>query len=369
MTRASPARRRRRRLLVSLALVLALGALAWPWIDRHVRAARILAGVGAGDPVEGVRERDLTLAGLPARRYATGGGPPVLLVHGVHPAGIDEPRLVRFARLLADAGFVVVTPALPALRELRFDAASADRIGRTAGALAQLEGADAVGIVGISFGGGLALVAAADPAHRDAIAAVWAIGPHHDARRLCRWWRGEAIAGPDGERPAVTPERYGAQVLAYAYAEDYFDDQVPRARRALRAALDGDGARTDRLAAELAPPVRAQLARIRHGGDLDAAAPRLAEVAEAHAAELAAVSPAGRLADARAEVFLLHGRDDPVVAATESRWIAAELPAEARGGLVVTDLIRHAETHALADLSTQWAVIHLVAGALGALDR
>jgi pimeloyl-ACP methyl ester carboxylesterase len=348
--------------------VVVVAAFAWGPVQRHVKAARLLARFeDPGAAVAGVETRETTLAGLRARRYATAdGGPPLLLLHGVHPEGIDEPRLVRFARLLADAGFTVVTPELPALTEFRFDPASVDRVGASARALAAREGVDAVGALGISFGGGLALAAAADPAHRDAFAAIWAVGPHHDARRLARWWRGEPLEGPAGARPSVTPGRYGTQVFAYAYAEDYFDEAPAKGERALRALLDHDLERMRALAAELPPSARAKLEALRHGRDLAPVASRLEAIAEAHADELAALSPAGRLDRIRAPVYLLHGRDDPVIASTESLWIAEELPRSCLGGLVRTGLLGHAD-HRRIELAQKWSVVHLVAGALDAL--
>src|SRR2546423_1561236 len=41
----------------------------------------------------------------------------VLLTSGLHPSGIDEPRLLRLARNLASAGLAVFTPDIPDLSE------------------------------------------------------------------------------------------------------------------------------------------------------------------------------------------------------------------------------------------------------------
>ena len=46
-----------------------------------------------------------------------------LLVSGLHPSGIDEPRLVRISRLLASNGITIVTPDIPELS--RFDVSPA----------------------------------------------------------------------------------------------------------------------------------------------------------------------------------------------------------------------------------------------------
>jgi hypothetical protein len=43
----------------------------------------------------------------------------VLLVAGLHPAGIDEPRLMALSRELAKSKVTVVTPEIPELSHSR----------------------------------------------------------------------------------------------------------------------------------------------------------------------------------------------------------------------------------------------------------
>lgn len=362
--------------VAALVLLLVIVALVWVPASRHVRAARLLvrfenADISSGDvPGGDVRVQDTNLAGLRARRYATSSpGPPVLLLPGVHPAGIDEPRLVRFAHVLAESGYTVFATELPSFVALQLDPEAVGQIGAAARTLAQQERTTAVGVIGISFGGGLALVAAATPEHRDAIGAIWAIGPHHDVGRLVRWWAGGDIEGPDGERPPVPPARYGVQIAAHAYAEEYFGTDAPEARSALRALIEGDTDRAEALAAALPPAARDRWNRLRQGHDLAPVASRLDAVVRNRSEELTALSPAGRLGAIRAPVYLLHGRNDPVVASTESLWIARELPPDRLGGVVRTELIGHADRNPASRLAHKWAVVHLVAGVIAALDK
>src|SRR3954468_24515530 len=56
----------------------------------------------------------------------------ILLVTGVHPGGIDEPRLIDLARDLAGTGVNVVTPEIPDLMEYRLTARVTDTIERAA---------------------------------------------------------------------------------------------------------------------------------------------------------------------------------------------------------------------------------------------
>lgn len=349
------------RIAVALVVLGALVAVAWGPVAAHLAAARLLAGVSDAEPLPSIRRRDETIARLRARTYdaAGGEGAPLLLVHGVHPRGIDEPRLVRFAQLLAREGFRVTTPELESLTRFHVEADTAAQIASCARALAHRAGTARVGVVGISFGGGLALLAAADEPR---IGAVLAIGAHHDARRLARWWTGEAIRGPDGATRSTSSEPYGREVLAHLYAEAYFGEaSAETARAAIEARLRGDREALRQHRDALPTEARRALDAIRDG-----ASPALRVIVEDHDADLAAASPAGQLDDVTAEVFLLHGADDPLVAPSESAWIDSELAPVRRGGLVVTPLLRHAEREDVGVLE-ELRVVHLVAGALRAL--
>jgi pimeloyl-ACP methyl ester carboxylesterase len=351
----------KRRTKIGLAVlfgVTAIGiAIVWTPVRRHVQAGMLLVRFEGSEPPDAVEEADVSLGTLRARRYGTCDGPVVLLLHGVHSLGIDEPRFVRFARLLAGTGMCVTTPEIASLREMRFDARAIDEIDEAARRLARREHRSKVGVIGISFGGGLALMAASR--EHTAIGAVLAIGAHHDAHRLARWWLGDPIEGPGGEQIAIEPERYGAAVLAYAYAGDYLEgvDGIDRAREVLRARIEE---RDEDLV--LSATARARLDPLR--GDLDPVRERLRAIVEAHAGDLAAVSPRGRLASVRAPVFLIHGATDPLIASTEAAWIVSEAP---HAELAVTPIINHAD-RGEGDFSAQFEIVHLMANALAAFE-
>src|SRR5579859_1401291 len=131
-----------RRRLVVFSLFAALLAL-WLPASSHVRAASLLqrfASPEAPGPLgrvarQPIQERDFPLPDTRARIYLpldvkrpSG----IVLVHGVHYKGIDEPRLVRFARSFAAAGVAVLTPEVRELCDYRIDPASIETIGRSA---------------------------------------------------------------------------------------------------------------------------------------------------------------------------------------------------------------------------------------------
>ena len=65
----------------------------------------------------------------------------MVLVHGIHHLGIDEPRLMSFARAGASDGFAVLTPEIAALADYHVDGASIGTIGESAAWLEQRLGA------------------------------------------------------------------------------------------------------------------------------------------------------------------------------------------------------------------------------------
>ena len=168
-----PARRRSRRLrLVVFLLAVAVVVMVRP-ASHHARAASLLMTFADKDakPAAVVEER-LSFARedgetIPARPYVPAGvrnAPGVVLVHGVHHPGIEEPRLERFARAVAGAGVIVMTPAVKELSDYEVAPRSIETVAAAVEALRARLGADKVGLMGMSFGGGISLLTAADHA-------------------------------------------------------------------------------------------------------------------------------------------------------------------------------------------------------------
>jgi hypothetical protein len=126
---------------------------------------------------------------VPARLYIpTGGATRTLAVFpGVHSGGVDEPRLAAFSQRLAATGANVLSMPLPELRRYRITPVSTDTIEDGAAwlladrTLAQL---GHIGLAGVSFAGGLALVAAGRPSLVNRIDLVVALGSHADLPRV-----------------------------------------------------------------------------------------------------------------------------------------------------------------------------------------
>ena len=157
-----------------------------------------------------------------------------LLVPGVHSMGIAEPRLTALAQDLAGSGVAVMTMALPDLMGYQITARSADVIEDAVAWMAaqpDLAPDGRVGMVGISFAGGLSIVAAGRPSIRDKVAYVVSFGGHGDLGRVLHYLAtGEAVQAPG----VVThpPHDYGVAVILYAAADRVVPpEQVGRVAR------------------------------------------------------------------------------------------------------------------------------------------
>lgn len=303
-------------------------------------------------------------------------GRPILLVPGIHAAGIDEPRLINFATEIAAAGHPVITAGLPPLNEYRLSPATTDMIEDAAlwvrGEWApRIPGADDdVGLMGISFGGGLAVVAASRLADRAAW--VLSLGGHGDLARTLRYLAGGSRAA--GTVPA--PHDYGVVIiLLNAAGRVVPEEQVEPLRRGLHTFLEASHldmvdktraaevfGRARAMAAELPEPARTYMTWVndRNVGELGALLrPQIDALGDD-----TAMSPEDNPPPS-APVYLLHGSGDNVIPASETERLAEDLAR--RGGEVihlVTPLITHAEVDRPPSPTEIWRLVRFWAAPL-----
>jgi hypothetical protein len=327
-------------------------------------------------------ERALTIpwrgGELRARLYTPHGASDraMVLVPGVHAAGVDEPRLVQFARDLASVRHTVLTAELIDLTQYRITPRSTDMIEDAALWLAgqpNLAPGGRVGMMGISFAGGLSIVAASRPALRDHVAFVMSFGGHGDLPRTLRY----LCTGlqPNGARRP--PHDYGVAIILLSVAEQVVPpEQVEPLRAGIltfleasrldmvdkaKSAAEFEHARA--LAAALPEPARTLMGYV---NDRDVA--HLGSILLPHVTKLGddrMLSPA-REATPAAPVYLLHGTDDNVIPAIESFLLADTL--RGRGVTVhqlATPLITHAEVDRAASASAMFRLVGFWADLLG----
>jgi hypothetical protein len=76
------------------------------------------------------------------------------------------------------------------------------------------------------------------------------------------------------------------------------------------------------------------------------------------------VSPHDRLAGLKANVYLLHGAGDTVVPATETMWLAHDVPPSSLRAVLVSPAIEHVELKE-PSVSDQWALVHFMGDVIG----
>ncbi len=131
------------------------------------------------------RSRERTLH---ANLYVpTGGGRhfPLVVVHGVNPTGKDDDQLVLLAKDFARAGFLVMVPDLEGMKTLRIRISDAEDILQSFLYVSRRRDAQPRGgLMGISYGAGPMLLAAADARIRDKVSVVVSFGGYYDLRNV-----------------------------------------------------------------------------------------------------------------------------------------------------------------------------------------
>lgn len=380
MKRSIWQRRRVLGLLVGLVLLLAFV----PAGHRHVRAATLLMRLSdaAFDTSPAVREEPFELDSprgtVPARLYAPvddRDAPAIVLVHGVHDKGISEPRLRRFARAVAASGVVVLTPEIRELTDYRIQSSSIDTVVLAVNALTyqpvrctvgapRRGGWNKVGLMGLSFGGGLALLAASRPEIADHVSFVVAVGAHDNLERVTTFFVTGAINGPDGTPSGVKPHDYGAMVLAYSHARDLFPEEDREIAEAAMALWLHEDQKAAREKAKLLPePSRARIETL-FLGHFSALRADLLRVIALRKKEMEDVSPSGHLATLHAPVYLLHGAGDTVIPATETRWLARDVPQIWLREALVSSAIVHVDMGGETPLFDRWQLVEFMAHVL-----
>lgn len=362
----------RRRILMasaSVALTLFLGQE----LNLHLRAAAALARFGGDGPAlltsyaeHEYDEETSEVAGRPMRTYrprneVTGH---LVLAHGMHPLGYDEPRLMALARAFAASGLVVHTPDQPYLKALSLDPRTASELTVTVRALSRREGTGPLGVMGISFAGGLALRAASeDP---ESFAFVVPVGAHHDLSRVVRWFAGETPIGPEGREVNYSPHPYGVGLLVHAAPERFFPvSEAEEADEVLSLSLRDRWGEANQREPALSEESRRVLSEARSPSRPTFLGEKLLELLDDEEEIFEAASPRGRLARLSTPVMILHGAEDPIVPPTEARYMAEELPESTP--LLISNALRHAET-ADAGWEEKLALVHFVSRVLAAAD-
>jgi pimeloyl-ACP methyl ester carboxylesterase len=281
-----------------------------------------------------------------ARLYLPSGNanpPGLVLVHGIHHLGIDEPRLMSFARAAAGSGFAVLTPEVAALADYHVDSASIATIGESPAWLQQRLGTGPVTIVGVSFAGGLVLLAASEPQYAPHIRALMLMGAYDDLTRVSRFLATSEAEFPDGHLKPYKAHDYGAAVFVYSHLGQFFTaGDLLVAHDALRDWLWERPQDAQPLLARLSPAGRSTMDLLL-ARRIEQIRPQLLEAIRADESQLSALSPQGKLGDLRVPVYVLHGATDDIIPSTESLWLEKEIPQKYLRAALITPAFSHVD--------------------------
>jgi pimeloyl-ACP methyl ester carboxylesterase len=386
-TRRAVAPRRKTFWAILIAAIVIFCVSVWPFTKAHLQAAAVLREV-SGQPAPwiargltgAVTTRDFNFPieastgeqRVRARLYLPANkpnAPAMVIFHGVHHLGIDEPRLMGFAAAMASCGIRVLTPELPDIKDYHVSQDSVTTIGGSVKWFAAQTGGP-VGVMGLSFAGGLALVAAADPLFHPDFKFVFAVGSQDSMDRVTQYYRTGRDVRPDGSIEVLPAHEYGPLVLEYEYLEEFVPAKdLGPVRAMLRSHLYED------RDAESSASLRLNETQKREALELmDAASPemraKIAAVIAAHTTQLAGVSPRGRLATLTTPVYLLHGEADNIIPSAETLWMASELQSEDLKAMLVSPVLSHIDLDgAKPGAMDQWRLVHFFALVMRAAEN
>jgi pimeloyl-ACP methyl ester carboxylesterase len=292
----------------------------------------------------------------------------MVLVHGIHRLGIDEPRLVSFAHAAAGSGFAVLTPEVVALADYRVDSASVATIGESPEWLQKRLGGGPVTLVGISFAGGLSLLAACDPRYASHIRALLLMGAYDDLGRVSRFLATSQAEFPDGRREPYTAHDYGAAVFVYSHLDQFFAaSDVSVAHDALRYWLWEQPQNAQPLLARLSSEGRTTMDLLM-ARQIDRLRPRLLDAIQMDQSQLSAISPHGKLGELRVPVFILHGLTDDIIPSTESLWLEKEIPQPYLREALITPAFSHVDPEKSASWREELRLMGFLADVMRASD-
>jgi len=378
---------RRWRLLAGVILILAIVIyIAVPYVRAASLFIRVAHVGGRVEQFATEHAHEVTvmpphtvhtrLGDVPAQFYRPSGSSSraVLLIPGIHSMGIREPRLTALAQDLAGSGNLVMTLALPDLQHYQLTTRSTDVIEDAVDWMTkqpQLAPDGRIGIIGISFAGGLSVVAAGRPSIRDKLAYVLSFGGHADLPRVLKY----LATGEEEHVPGVKlvpPHDYGVAVILYQFADQGIvpPDQIAPLRKGIETFLlasqltlvNMDQANATFQAAReyaktLPEPARTYMTYV-NDRNVKKLGPALLPYLNETGVESPTLSADRAPSVPSAPVFLLHGSEDSVIPTAESVLLANYLRNNgANVHLLVSELITHAEVDRAAAAADTWRLV------------
>lgn len=341
---------------LALVAVLLAGLSLHPGVRATAKAAFVLDDAFDGPFVRpfalSVERSEEVSGGVLLDRYTSRpGAPRVLLVPGAAPAGRDDERVVSLASSLAAAGREVIVPELRLFSE-QLGVDDLARVVRLAEQSCRAD--DGIVLVGFSYGGALALVAAADGRVAGCIDLVATFGSYGDLVGVLQ----AAVTGVSVVDGRAYPWDAADRSVVRSVLRDAATRLVPpEQREPLRRALD----RQDPTGL----PAPADLVhRMMSADDPDVVADLAHRLPPPARQLFETFSPVAVADQVEAEVLLAHALDDPAVPAAEVRRLSTAFP---EADVMTVRSFRHVDLSTdeglvplARDLLTAWSFMRVV---------
>jgi dienelactone hydrolase len=310
--------------------------LRWA-LDSHITVHRVTVYGSDGSPTDAMLYQPLNRPDAPG----------MVIVHGLHPAGMLS--VAAYARRMAATGLQVLTPDVPALRNYDLSKAgvsSLQHVGDSVDWMAQHTGRPVM-LMGISFGGGLAMTVAGNQAYARQVQSVFDFGGYDDLNRLVRFYVTGAYTDPDGLARHAKRSPWVVYVLKYT-------ELGMLGSPAQRAALDpllraemqevshhpkGLDTKIAAMTAALTPADRQEWQNFLSNPDYTQYAVLIPSVAQT----IAQISPHNHLEHLTADVYLLHASNDYVIPVDEAQWLVQDLPPGRLKAVLFSPLLSHVQ--------------------------
>lgn len=217
-----------------------------------------------------------------------------------------------------------------------------------------------VSVFGISFSGGMVISAAANPDYTDYVKLVFCVSGYNSIDRLGRYYLHEDVRDPDSHRYTVTPPPNALAPMALQYLDELVQpaDVAPLSaalrmivlfNRTIDTLPAGSLTQEQHTLLDDVLSVKTPAMRLRYQAIL-----------ERHRAELAAMSPMGKINQVHGSLYVLHGDTDRTIPSAEAEWTREEARHKSNARVLISPWIDHAVLVPQVSFREKLRVVHFV---------